>query len=202
MAQLASVADLNASQGTNFQDTDPVAIRVLELASAAVIGYTGQDFEVVTGDVVGVVMEDEGIWLPQRPVKQLTDFAVWYWGGYQPLDPTAYAMDPSGWLVPLWPGSWYWIPGTQFQATYDHGYDTIPDEIVAVTCTTAGRQIQNPTQARREGIGTYSISYDAKNPAPLTDDDKVVLDRYKHRRMSIQTHTPDFSRIDRALTRW
>ena len=163
MTQLASVADLNASQGTNFQETDPVAIRLLELASAEVIGYCGQVFESVTGDKVGVMMEEEGIWLPQRPVQQVTELEYWWWGGYQPLVVGNYGMSPSGWLVPIFPGSWWWYPGTWFRATYDHGYTVIPDEIIGVTCNTAGRHYGNPTQTRREGIGTYSISFDAKN---------------------------------------
>jgi len=198
MAMLATVDDLNASQGTNFGGADPVAIRLLELASALVQDEAGQDFELVTNDDVGVTTEERGIWLPQRPINQINNISFYRYNlGDWTLDPTSYVLAPDGWVVPVNYGYW-WRPGILFTVNYDHGYAVIPDDVIAIVCNTVGRQLDNPTQNRRIAAGTFSESTDAKDTLALATGDARRL-RRKYRRRVYSTPTRVLDRVPNSV---
>lgn len=201
MAMLATVADLNAAQGTNFEEADPVAIRLLELASSLVQDEAGQTFTLVEDDTAGVIAEERGIWLPERPIVAVNSLSFYRYGlGDWTLDPASYHLAPDGWLYPISYG-YFWRPGLLFTVNYDHGYAVIPDDVVAIVCNTAGRQLDNPTQTRREAIGTYSISTDAKDSLALANGDKRTL-RRKYRRTVYSTPTRALDRVPNSVLPW
>jgi hypothetical protein len=151
---------------------DPTHVdAVLTDASATVRSYTGQAFtRAVTTDPV---INNWGgtVRLPQRPVNDVIDLTAFG-------DPVAFE----------WPGGDRLIvgPGAQYlMVTYDHGYDVIPDDIIAVTCNVAARALASPPEDAglvSRSITNYSESFGAvgaAGPAGLFNDERAILGRYR-----------------------
>lgn len=149
MAALAAVSDLEARLGRTLSGTElSRATALLDDASAAVRGYTGQELTAGTSTNKRLRARGGVVTLPQRPVTAVTSVtdtdgnAVGYtWDGWDRLG-----------VVP------------ELEAvlvTYNHGYDTVPDVIVAVVCQVAGRALGTPPDGSgftQETIGGYSYT--------------------------------------------
>lgn len=159
------------------------AARALDDASAAVRAYTGQTFDrVVTTERLH--MRRGSARLPQRPVHEVTAVTT--------LAGTAVAFTWDGadrvWLtwpaVPLAPYTPEALAGVVL-ATYDHGYDYPPDDIVAVVCNVAARALGSPPEnsgTNTESITNYSITLGpvgAAGAVGLFRDEQAILDRYR-----------------------
>lgn len=171
---LASVEDLEVRLGRTFTSTETDrAEALLADASAAVQAYTGQQFTVGTS-TVRLQVRNGTVRPPQSPISTITGIAniegaaldhVWYAG------PTV-AVTGS-------------IDGSWVDVTYDHGYEELPADIVAVVCQVAGRAMGVPADQggiAQESIGNYSYSVGvaaAAGSVGLLNDERAVLDRYR-----------------------
>lgn len=179
MEPLATPAQLAERMGT--PPSDPArADAALTDASATVRAATGQDFTRAATDSILRARCGE-VRLPQRPVLEVTavtdtagaEVAWWEWDQLDRL-----RLDPGYPVVVV---------------SYDHGYDVIPDDIVAVTCSVAARALATPPEdagVQSRSITNYSESFGAvgaAGPAGLFNDERAVLSRYQRRGSSART---------------
>lgn len=185
MAALATTDDLADRLGRSFSaDEAAQAALLLDDASAAVRGHTGQQFtEDTTTERLRV--RNGRVRLAQLPVTDVdgvTDIdgndVAFTWDGGERLDVSSSVPD-----------NWAWEPRKSGLAyvdvTYTHGYATIPDVIVAVVCQMAGRALGRPadeTGVTQESIAGYSYTVGAAAAAGavgMLADERAVLDRYR-----------------------
>lgn len=193
LVSLANVDDLETRLGRTLTAAEgPRAEALLEDASAAVRGYTGQqitrpdpaddDTRTATArlKVVGGTVR-----LPQRPVNDVT--SVKDTNGNDVLF-TWYAGDVVQ-VASNVPDTWAWVPwlnGIAYvDVTYAPGYEEVPGDIVAVVCQVAARALGQPPDdsgKTSETIAGYSYTVGtaaASGAVGLLPDEKAVLDRYK-----------------------
>lgn len=186
MASLASIDDLEARLGRTVDNEDQ-AQAALDDASAAIRAYTGQQFDLVEDDQVRLRARKGAVSLPQRPVVDVTAVAnvdtgsvefTWDAGssvtlaGFDAL--RTFEVEPYRNARPLY-----------VDVTYSHGYETVPADIVAVTCQVAGRALgrtPDATAVTQESIAGYSYSVSgaaASGALGFTLPERQVLDRYR-----------------------
>lgn len=212
MDPLASSADLVARLGRSLTTEETArAPALLKDASAKIRAYTKQDFTLVEGDVIVLRPVGSHIRLPQRPVLAVTQVvavggaglpdivlptACWQWDQVDLVE--LWPLDPDVWLsLPSidWAQYGQWGPDT-YRVVYDHGYETIPDDVVAVCCTMVLRTLTAPTTTEglvSERIGQYSYQYGQQEGAQspgvtvrMTDADRDELAHYRRKASSIQ----------------
>lgn len=171
MEPLANLYQLQARLGRDFQGLERFrAEELLKDASAKVRRISGQQISQAASSVR--LTPDSwgggyGVFLPQYPVTDVSavvdDFG-------NPVDVT-------------------WQPGTNFlqtwgpvTVTYTHGYDPVPDDIVAVVCQIVGRAVTTPvdnTGVTSETLGSYSYTLGSAAAAgplgTLNDEREIVL---------------------------
>lgn len=181
MTALATIEDL-LTRMTTTPDPDRAAA-VLDDASAAVRAYCGQAFDRAT-TTDRLRFRRGRLRLPERPVVEVdtvedvagaTVAATW-----DGLDQLALTTSAAYWETNGSP-SWDRV----VDVTYTHGYETIPDDLVAVVCNIAARSLGVPPEAAPlsgETITNYSYTIGpvgAAGPIGLFDDERAVLDRYR-----------------------
>lgn len=204
MAALASPDDLKARLGRDLTAEETArAGALLDDASAAVRGYTGQSFELVTGDDVVLRAVGGRVTLPGRPVQEVTQVEViggspalpdfvtgdWLFDGIDTVrigDGAAIVNLPEAW----WDDDGY--PGT-YRVTYSHGYATVPPDVVAVVCGMVLRALANPSGYRSETVGSYSVTYAVPATGEqlgvnLTRYEAKALDRYRRKANTIKVY--------------
>lgn len=192
------------------------ATRLLQIASGIVRRYTRQGISFTAGDVVTL----PGVWgqsvvLPQRPVVAVASvtinggvapFAQWkliaddlfigtgsfqpdygasLWGGTSLWGPAGSAQGPQA-TGATWQG-----PQGTITVTYDHGYQTIPDDIVNEVAGMVALQMSSPVGVDQETIGGYRAVY-AQSPVggmALADESKKALNFYRRRATSVSIAT-------------
>lgn len=175
MPPLASVADLEGRLGRTFDAGEAIrAGLLLDDASAVVRAYTGQQFNEATS-TVRLKVRGGVVRLPQRPATAVTTVAdvdgntvghTWYSGDAIHLTG---GYPTGGWV----------------DVTYDHGYASVPGDVVAVVCQIAGRAFGTTADNagyQSESIGTYSYTVGvaaAAGATGLLNDERAVLDRYR-----------------------
>jgi hypothetical protein len=177
VSALATVADLEARLGKAV--TDPIqAQAMLDDVSASVRSYTGQAFSrVITTDRLTV--RRALVRLPQRPVNSVDAVAL--------SDGTAVTFDWQTGAETVCVGGWESSCSRISAAlvTYDHGYDTIPQDIVAVVCNVTNRGLGiDPTAGAiaSRSISNYQETYGpvgAAGSTGLFTSEVQVLDRYR-----------------------
>lgn len=170
---LASVSDVEAVSKAVPADSIPSVVRLIEMVSARVVSYTGQDFDKVTGDSVTITPHDGVLRLPQRPVTALTsitigssviDSALYTWqsnGVIRRVSPSTSSPDSGfsfangGWPVD---GEWPWSP-VATTIVYTHGYEpgAYPDDVAMVVAEKAAAKWLGGS---RQAEGTVSESID------------------------------------------
>lgn len=170
MTALATIADLEARFGPIPPERVDEATAVLEDVSASVRAYTGQHFTRETTTVrarprCGQVL------LRQRPVHDVTDVTD--------ITGSALGWSFDGIDTVTVPSS-----ADVVDVTYDHGYDTIPLDIVGVVCAVAGRVLATEADPSitSESIAGYSYSRGTITAAGSWgrfDGENTVLDRYR-----------------------
>jgi hypothetical protein len=195
MTALATPDDLKARLGRDLTEAELArAEALLDDASAMIRAYTGQAFDKVTGDVAVLRVQSGTVRLPQRPVTAVTSVVAIGGAGMPDVAVIDYVFDGidqirigEGTFIINLPAIWWdddGYPGT-FRITYDHGYDTVPADVVTIVCRMVLRPITAPTLAggvTSETIGSYSYRLD--NPdvglgAVLSKDDRTALARYR-----------------------
>ena len=200
---LATVADLEARLGRTLSDTEANrAQALLADASARVRAYTRQTFDLVLGDVAVLRPVGTKLRLPQRPVLRVTrveaiggapglpDITLpgWTFDGVDQVDIRGLSSVVLN--LPEWFDDIDSAPGT-WRVTYDHGYPSTPDAVLAVVCSMVQRVLTAPSPVEGMGserIGQYQYQFHgAGSPGGnvrLTGDDKQALDDAGYRRRS------------------
>lgn len=184
MADLIELADLEARLGRTLTATETARVAALMAdASARVRNYMRQDVSEATTTAT-LRVRNGRVRLPQRPVTDV-DTVLSING-----DPVIYQWDGSDSISSMSnvPDSWAWEPFTSgiqtLTVTYTHGYDPVPDDIVAVTCSVVMRALgREPVDAgiQSESIQGYSYTLGAIGAAGglgLLDSEKETLDAY------------------------
>lgn len=167
---LATVADLEARSPTPLPGPPERVDAMLADASAAVRAYSTQEFTRST--TTAWLKVRQPLRLPQRPVNDVVDVVDpagepvdFAWDGLDTID-----VDPFN---------------TTVAVTYDHGYDEVPDEIVAIVCSITARALATTpgsSAVTQESITNYSVSYgpvSASGTQGLFAAEAAILDRYK-----------------------
>jgi hypothetical protein len=193
---LATTDDLKARLGRDLTEVEQArAAALLDDASAMIRAYTGQTFEKVTDDVAVLRVQSGTVRLPQRPVTAIKS-VVALGGGLAPdvtvIDYVFDGVDQirvgEGTFIINLPAIWWdndGYPGT-FRVTYDHGYATVPADVVSITCGMALRTLTAPTMSggvTSETIGSYSYRIDGANvglAVTMTKDERTALARYRN----------------------
>ena len=186
--------------------------RLLTQASDVVRRYTRQTLNFVSGDTITLPGNwDNTLTLPQRPISAVnsllingsapTAYSVW-----KVLDDSLYistgAYQPDFGVL-LWGGNALWGPagsnsgpqatGATWQGpaatitiNYDHGFQTIPGDIVNVTAGLVALAVASPVGVNEEKIGAYQVKYSRSETGAMTlqPSDKEVLNFYRKRALS------------------
>lgn len=133
--------------------------------------------------------------LPQYPVVSITsvtqfdpdavdgvgDAVAYEWDG---LNTITFSGWPDGFELNGWVRS-------VANMTYVHGYDPVPDDIVAVVSQMAGRAYGLPASdsgVTQESLGAYSVSYGiaaASGGVGMLPDERAIVQRYRRPRAPI-----------------
>lgn len=163
-----------------------VALDAIEMASADVVGFTGQNFELA--DYVHVLPVSPShtphVWpaaapawpglvgrvtLPQRPVQAVESVTI-----------AGSVCDPDGWA---WDGAspevhiLGVVDGTA-TVTYTAGYDPIPAPIQSVALSIACAVVRNPAGEESERYGDYAVTHKPGGPG-LSTMQQRILRRYR-----------------------
>lgn len=179
----AQVSDYEVLHGS---EVDPAKVQAeLNRATAAIQSMCRQALTRATSTVAIKGTWDREILLPERPVVSVSDVTV-NGRAVEGFEVTGRSL--------LWSSSTRFLGGARagFPAnwggpdclvgfTYTHGFDPIPDDLVALCVDMAAMSISVPVGARTEStsLGSYqeSIAYDLKGEAvkPLLS---AVIGRY------------------------
>lgn len=200
LADLATTADLTARIGRDLTDDEAARAPALLMdASSRVRDFTRQDFTAVTGDVVTLRPVGSLLRLPQRPVTAVTAVVAvqpdgasavalsgWSWDGLDLVDLTWATAAGDG----PWPAWWHQATPDTYRITYDHGYDPVPNTVVATVCAMVLRTLLSPSLTAgmvAERIGAYNYQLQQGGGAPgatvvMTSEDEKAVARYGPRR--------------------
>lgn len=183
---LASIEDLQGRLGRDLTGADLARAELLLAdASAAVRSHTGQEIS-SRSSTARLQVRDGRVRLPQRPVTDVTavdnvdgvaQIFTWYGGDVLELN--------GGYGLVNGPWPWGNYGTVWLDVTYDHGYEEIPGEIVAIVCQIAARAFgttPDDSGYTQEGIGNYSYQVGAAAAAGavgLLADERRILDRYR-----------------------
>lgn len=182
MAAFAEFEDLEAYVQRSLSDLEDTVVLALDLASAAIRAETGQIFDYVEDDTITLPGTwDADLWLPQRPVVDVSAVAV------DGLALSDYSWLPNGrlsrGLVPSGPqyAQAWGGPLSTITVTNSHGYATVPGDIRRICLQVASRLIENPAAVQAEQIGNYSVTYTRRDTerGSLTPDEQRALRRYR-----------------------
>lgn len=187
MLPLANEGDFEARLGRDLQDLErPRALALLTDASARVRRVSGQTISLATTTARFTPVwhvRKFGILLPQWPIvtvdtvigDDLADVDVTWVSGTNFIET--------------------WVPVT---VTYTHGYDPVPDDIVAVVCQVAGRAFGMKPEAAgitSESLGAYSYSTGgaaAAGPLGMLKDERETVLAYRRPSTPISMRPHDF----------
>lgn len=188
---LATPDDLAARLGRILTGTDQArAGALIADASAYVRNYTRQVLSVVTDDTA--VLEatpEQWLWLPERPVTEVSEVSV----GGAVVSPVYWTQQGDGlyrfygWSGRMWGTTALWNQPDTITVTYTHGFDEIPDDVVAIVCKLAKASWVNPQGLRqwRQGSTDVMLSVESVAEGALNDDDRRTLDLYRRPRRSV-----------------
>lgn len=179
---LATMAELAELRGVRFDPTDVKALRALEDASGIFRSLARQSISKVEDDVVELAGTwSRRLWLPERPVLDVTALAITDSQGYS----TTYALSGVRWsrrgLLRI-VGCHFGGPDATVHLTYSHGYEEVPDDVRSTVLKMAARQIANPEDVQSEAIGSYSVTYDPAvtgAAAGLSSQELRVIKKYR-----------------------
>jgi hypothetical protein len=179
---LATVDDLAARMQRTLSDEEQIrAYYLLQDASATVRNYCRRDF---TSDetTMRVRVRNGKIRLPNSPVtavSSITDMDgndvtfTWYSGSTIDFTSTPLnAWELNGSIRPQW-----------VDVTYTHGYDQIPDTVIAIVCRLAATALDTPAEdagTQSESIAGYSYTRGAiAASGGLFGEEKAQLDAFR-----------------------
>jgi hypothetical protein len=173
---------------------DPSVAQALSLAQSAVVNYCNQTFDLITSDVVYLDPKPRRTaLLPQVPVANIdsvmgllppsssTESGLTWTTltNYRFVSDTGLLYDTTGEPGVIWPigPSWPWLPGS-LQVTYDHGWSTVPQDVVNVACGLAQQYLENPVWQLQRRVGDIEDRFAGSIGVVIPDMAKRILDRY------------------------
>lgn len=177
----------------------PSVTQALSWAQSFVEDYTNRGpngFDLVTGDIVLCDPKPYGrAMLPHVPVVNVSTVE-----GYLPNTTangmawtilTNYSYDADTgriWNTTGLPGTtlgfgptWPWLPQS-LRVTYDHGYATVPQDLISCACRFAQQYLENPTLLLQRGVGQINDRF-AGNTGDvgivINKFDQYIMDRYR-----------------------
>lgn len=182
---LATVAELRTFLDDPTLDEERAGL-FLRIASGEVRGYTGQLFDYVEDDTA--ILNGRGtkvLLLPELPVLAVTELLEAYATGDEaaidgPLaDKPVWEWDEDG-IIERIDGGVFRRRRRWYRVIYDHGYETVPDEVKSVVLRAAGRAFENPEGIRQETLGRYSYTLAGEQAGiGLYAPDRRDLDPYR-----------------------
>ena len=166
MADFTSVADIAAFLQVDIATDVQIAAaeRAVAEATAAIRNYCNQYLELVEDEVI--VLDSAGggrLFLPELPVVGIDEVVE---DGTTLTVDDDYKLGQYGILHRI--GA-KWARGIQIiQVTYDHGYATLPDDIVAIATRAASRAYQSGLRAddddgvmgvQSKRLGDFGVAY-------------------------------------------
>ena len=173
MSNLATVEQLEAWLGRTLAD-EAAAEQALDIASSVVRTYCGHSISQILND--DITLDGTGtnlLLLPAMPVNGVDIVEV----EEEELDPTDFAWSKKGFIKRIDGLLWGTLPGS-IRVVYNHGYATIPDAILGVVLSLAGRIVDGSSGIKQETIGSYSVTYGDPSPV-LRANEQQALDSYK-----------------------
>lgn len=207
MTDLASITDVTDRSPRTLTGAEQTRATVLlGDASAKIRRYTKQTFTAVTADEVTLRPVGMQIRLPERPVTDVTSVVAVGWAG---LADITLPSGSWGWdgldivqIAPFSDATWINLPDREiygypdtYRVTYDHGYDAVPDDVIAVCCGMVLRVILSPSATEgmnTERVGEYSYGMQQGGggaPGPsvrLTETDKDDLKDFRRKTTTVQ----------------
>lgn len=199
MDPLATVDDLLTMLGRAGEDDPPDLAQLeqaLELASNKIRGETRQILTEVTGDTVKLRGTWASLlWLPQRPVNDITSITMSTGAAALELPVGTFTFSPDGEVrigradeiglpVVNWPDGTYGFggPNAILSFVYDHGFsaDDMPGELKAMCLELASRQVSQPVGGSTSlTVGHYSETFGRDRALQLSDEDLKICRRYR-----------------------
>lgn len=178
-----TTAELGDRVGQDLTSDDRAAA-VLADAEAAVKAYTGQDFEVGTSTVV-VPVKRGRIRLAQLPVRAVASVQTLSGSDltytFDGIRTVAVGSDS----IPRFDYEPFTSVPSTVRVEYEHGFDVIPADVVAVVCQVAGRAFgvnAMDSGISQETLGSYNYSTGSaasSGALGLLLPERAVLDRYR-----------------------
>jgi hypothetical protein len=192
-ATLAQLSDVEARLPSSMAIEAVRANSLLADASAVVRSYSKQSFTISqTTDKVRPV--GYKIKLNKKPVRSIISLALIVANGGSPVPFVGWWWDGSD-EVWLSTGDQILNLSEEMQfamqhrtpiifATYSHGYDTVPDDVVGVVCSIVIRILTAPSLGGviSEGVGEYNYRLSdaaAQGVMALTEAEKEILKKYR-----------------------
>jgi hypothetical protein len=176
LPSLATPDDIVARLGRNLNQVEMARVNALLADGSAIIRrYCREDFVFYPADTVKLVADggiiNMGLWEPIASidsvialsgVEGIPDIPV-TWFNFDHVD-KIYITSPAYSGIINIPEYWYeetfWW-GSSFEVGGSHGYQTTPDDVMAVLCTAIISELSTPTMSATlmsESIGAYSYS--------------------------------------------
>ena len=184
MVALADTEDLQAVMRRQMETSDlERAPRLLDIASQRVRTFTGLEFTLATSTVT-LRVRNRKVRLPQRPVVAVTgvtdinnNTVSYEWDGLQIIDLASTPI--NSFEINLWRGGLKTV-----KATYQHGWSTIPEDVVGIVCDMVAAALDSPPEdvgVQSESLGPFSISTGSQYPGGvrLTQSMKDALSDYR-----------------------
>lgn len=166
-------------------DAEASAQLALDIATSVVIERTGQAFTATTGDVVTLdTFPGDDIRLPQRPVTAVTSVVTRERGHATTTTRTLntdyeHRGDRLRWVGF---GSWPY----EVTVTYDHGYETIPDDVKGATLAVAAELFDNPEGLSRSALDDATTQHEWAEASPAERMLQLVARKYGHRPLTVR----------------
>jgi len=183
---LANLADQDNATAYGY---GTIAAGMFARASARVRGYVRQQ---ITAGTSTITVRGPVVLLPERPVTAITSIID------EVTDPDVpYTLEVDEWE--LRNGGVLETPkfGGNLEVTYEHGFATLPDELIELVCGVAARLSDvNPAAAagvQQETGGSESVTFgfDSYNAiSELSTGEKRVLDRLFPKRANVVVLRP------------
>ena len=201
MADFATVEDVEAFLQVEINEPVQVASveRALAEATAAIRNYCRQYLELVEDEEI--TLDSAGgarLFLPELPVIEVSEVVE---DDETLVVDDDYKLGQHG-ILHRQPAGRKWARGVQIiTITYSHGYETLPDDIIAIATRAAARAFQAGLRAaddeavvdvRAKSLGDFSVSYGseqgggssegtmgASGARMLLMSEKDILDNYR-----------------------
>jgi hypothetical protein len=146
----------------------------VQVVSATMRAYMRQTISLVEDDTVTLAgTRGRKLIIPERPVIAVTTVT---------LDGTTIETDDYRWTRAgaLWRDARWDGPDVEIEITYDHGYATVPDDLVQVCRTATARLLANTEGHKRFEVSNELVEV-FDGPWGFTLAELLVLNRYRRR---------------------